>query len=72
MFSNRVTPQRESVGGSNTKCYCNCSEQLQRANLRIESLEKKLKLLTEENKVLFLSQWDLNYFHLDFKIFDIR
>jgi len=51
MFLNRVAPHRESVGGGNTKCYCNCSEQLQRANLRIESLEKKLKLLTEENKV---------------------
>ena len=54
---NRVPPHRESVGGysgsNNNKCYCNCSEQLQRANLRIESLEKKLKLLTEENKVLF-------------------
>jgi len=47
-----VAPHRESVGGGNTKCYCNCSEQLQRANLRIESLEKKLKLLTEENKIL--------------------
>jgi len=52
-----VPPHRESVGGYSTsnnhnKCYCNCSEQLQRANLRIESLEKKLKLLTEENKIL--------------------
>ena len=36
-------------GGS--KCFCSCSEQLQRANLRIESLEKKLKLLADENKV---------------------
>jgi len=54
---NRAAPHRESVGGYSTsnnqnKCFCNCSEQLQRANLRIESLEKKLKLLTEENKIL--------------------
>jgi len=52
-----AAPHRESVGGYSTsnnqnKCFCNCSEQLQRANLRIESLEKKLKLLTEENKIL--------------------
>lgn len=45
----RVT---KDVRSSIEKCSCNCYEQLQRANLRVESLEKKLKLLTEENKVI--------------------
>lgn len=36
---------------NNTKCSCNCSDQLQKANIKIENLEKKIKLLLEENKV---------------------
>ncbi len=46
----------------NSKCSCGCAEQLQKANLKIESLEKKIKLLLEENKVSF------KIFHLKSKI----
>ena len=36
----------------NGKCGCSCSDALTKANVKIESLEKKIRLLMEENKVL--------------------
>ena len=42
-------------GAPNTKkCTCGTVDALVKANLKIENLEKKIKLLTEENKVLTL------------------
>jgi hypothetical protein len=46
---------KDSTAGyhsNNGKCSCNCSDQLQKANVKIENLEKKIKLLLEENKIL--------------------
>ena len=51
------------------KCVCGTGDALVKANLKIENLEKKIKLLTEENKVLTLMK-SLNILRcIDIKIF---
>lgn len=50
-LSDYNTKDTTGYHSNNTKCSCNCSDQLQKANIKIENLEKKIKLLLEENKV---------------------
>lgn len=50
--SNDYSTKENFHSTNSQKCSCGCADQLIKANLKIESLEKKIKLLMEENKIL--------------------
>jgi len=54
-YSKKKTPSKENKRKQKTSCHnpsCGCAEELAKARLKIEHLEKKMKILKDENSVL--------------------